>query len=81
VILTDAGGNADAVSRSDKGHGGVLVEKSAEAIAEALIELYNQPEQLAQMATFAKSHALEFYGENVMIDRYSEIFNLVNSDP
>jgi len=77
VVLTNAGGSADAVSRSDKGFGGVLVEKQASALAECLAELANQPEKLASMSSFARAHAKEYFDKKTMIDRYSVIFSSV----
>jgi glycosyltransferase involved in cell wall biosynthesis len=78
VVLTDAGGSADAVSRDDSGTGGLLVEKSAAALAAGLIELAREPERLTAMSEFAKSYASRHFDKTLMIDRYSEIFDAVH---
>lgn len=78
VVLTDAGGSADAVSQNPDGRGGVLVEKTPEAIAASLIYLSANPEELTSMSTFAKSYAARYFDKQTMIDRYSEIFDAVN---
>lgn len=77
VVLTNAGGSADAVSKSDQGFGGVLVEKDASALAQCLGELATQPETLAAMSSFARAHAAQYFDKKTMIDRYSSIFSLV----
>lgn len=77
VVLTNAGGSADAVSRSDAGYGGLLVEKQAGALASCLAELVKQPEKLAGMSRFARDYAVQWFDKKTMIDRYSEIFSSV----
>ncbi|ASJ71038.1 glycosyltransferase [Granulosicoccus antarcticus] len=77
VVLTDAGGSADAVSRNEHGVGGLLVEKSAEALAECLSALAVDPQRLQEMSAFAQSHASHHFDKTLMIDRYSEIFDKV----
>ncbi len=77
VVLTDAGGSADAVSKSDTGSGGVLVERSAAALAVCLAELANQPRKLQEMSQFAQSYAVKYFDKSLMIDRYSAIFDAV----
>lgn len=79
VVLTNAGGSADAVSRSEEGRGGILVECTAEAIAESLHHLATHPEELAAMGVFAKAYAVKHYDKRLMIDRYSDLFDSVNA--
>ena len=50
VVLTRAGGSADAISRSADQCGGLLVDKSAEAIAAAIAELFADRPRLNSMA-------------------------------
>ena len=78
VVLTDAGGSADAVSRNEDGYGGLLVDCTAEALAECLADLIEQPDKLSAMADFAKAYALQHFDKKMMIDRYSEIFDSVH---
>lgn len=78
VVLTDAGGSADAISQDSQGEGGLLVEKSAEAIAAALKELAAQPERLKDMSQFASRYAAKYFDKKRMIDRYSGIFDSVD---
>lgn len=77
VVLTDAGGSAEAISQDEHGAGGILVGKSPEALAEALQQLASDPERLARMSAFARSHAAIHFNKALMIDRYSDVFDAV----
>lgn len=77
VVLTNAGGSADAVLRNEHGEGGLLVEKSAEALAECLRVLAAEPQRLEEMSAFAQANAPVHFDKTLMIDRYSEIFDAV----
>jgi len=77
VVLTDAGGSADAISQNSEGCGGILVERSAAALAACLIELFNQPKRLEKMSEFAQSYAVKHFDKSIMIDRYSAVFDAV----
>ncbi len=79
VVLTNAGGSADAIARSSGHCGGLLVEKTAEAIAAAIAELADDRSRLHAMARFASTHAAAHFDKQTMIDRYSEIFDSVSS--
>ncbi len=81
AVLTDAGGSADAVSQDEHGAGGILVERSAEALANCLAELAADPQRLAQMSVFARAHAANHFDKTLMIDRYSDIFDAVQQTP
>lgn len=74
VVLTDAGGSADAISGSGENCGGLLVEKSPEALAAALKELADDRARLAKMGSFAASYALEHFDKQTMINCYSDLF-------
>ena len=78
VILTDAGGSSDAISRSANGCGGVLVDKTPEAIASAVAKLADDKTRLADMAVFAAQHSHKHFDKLTMIDRYSGIFDEVS---
>lgn len=80
VVLTDAGGSADAVLGNDQGVGGLLVEKSAEALAESLGALAAEPRRLREMSAFAQTHAARQFDKMLMIDRYSDVFNAVQHE-
>lgn len=77
VVLTDAGGSAEAVSRKGEEVGGMLVERSAAALAECLGQLESAPETLKAMSDFAQKHAAKHFDKSLMIDRYSDIFDEV----
>ncbi len=77
VVLTNAGGSADAVLRNEHGTGGLLVEKSAEALAECLRVLAAEPQRLEEMSAFAQANASRHFDKTLMIDRYSAIFDAV----
>jgi len=79
VVLTMAGGSADAIADSSGRSGGVLVEKSPEAIAVAIAELANDRSRLCDMSSFAAQYAATYFDKQVMIDGYSEIFDQVTA--
>lgn len=74
VVLTDAGGSADAISASGDECGGLLVEKTPNALALALKELADDRGRLKKMGDFAADYALEHFDKKTMIDRYSDVF-------
>lgn len=81
VVLTDAGGSVDAISQSASGCGGLLVEKTPEAMASAIAELANDRQRLKKMGEFAFKHADAHFDKKVMIDNYSDIFDEVMMVP
>ncbi|MFK7992841.1 MAG: glycosyltransferase [Granulosicoccus sp.] len=81
VVLTNAGGCADAISQSASGCGGLLVDKTPEAIATAIAELAMDRQRLLSMGEFACKHASQHFDKRTMIDRYSEIFDDVVPGP
>ncbi len=74
VVLTDAGGSADAISGSGDECGGILVEKSPDALARALKDLADDRGRLEKMGHIASAFALEHFDKKTMIDRYSDVF-------
>ncbi|MBX2880028.1 MAG: glycosyltransferase [Granulosicoccus sp.] len=77
VILTKAGGNADAVSRSDQGCGGILVDCTPAALADGLYQLATDHEKRKEMGRFAKAYAAAQFDKSKMINSYSELFDSV----
>jgi len=77
VVLTDAGGSADAIARSDNQVGGVLVERSDEALANALRELVLDVNLRNERARFGQSFALSNFDKRHMVQRYVELFQSV----
>lgn len=75
VVLTDAGGAAEAIAREGDQAGGVLVQPSVEAMTEALRDLLLNTEKHALYSSFAQRFALEHFDKRKMIDRYEAIFN------
>lgn len=74
VVLTDAGGSADAISGSGNECGGLLVDQSPDALARALRDLAEDRVRLERMGNFASGYALEHFDKKTMIDRYSDVF-------
>lgn len=74
VVLTRAGGSADAIACADDQAGGYLVEKDAQALAEAVTRLANDSELRSGMADFAQSHALAHFDKAQMVDSYEQLF-------
>ena len=73
VVLTDVGGSADAVAREGEERGGFLVEASAEALADAVRRLIEEPDLRARMSAFAQRHALAHFDQEHMIERYAAL--------
>ncbi|MEH2327215.1 MAG: glycosyltransferase family 4 protein [Nostoc sp.] len=60
--------------------GGIIVEpESADALASAVLELYNQPELAAQLGRKGRKFAIENYSFEQALDRYEELFTDVIS--
>ena len=74
VVLTDAGGSSESIARDDAHCGGVLVEKSAAAMAAAIREMILYPELRAERAAFAQQYALGHFDQKHMVDRYESVF-------
>jgi colanic acid biosynthesis glycosyl transferase WcaI len=67
-----AGTAAKAIRESG---GGVIVEpESADALATAVLNLYNQPELAAQLGRKGRKFAVENYSFEQALDRYEELF-------
>lgn len=55
--------------------GGVIVEpESADALASAVLDLYNQPELAAQLGRKGRKFAVENYSFEQALDRYEDLF-------
>jgi len=78
VVLTDAGGSADAIASADGQTGGVLVERSDEALALALRELVLDVNLRDKRARFGQSHALANFDKRHMVQRYVDLFERVS---
>lgn len=77
VVLTNAGGSADAIARSDNQVGGVLVERCDESLAAALRELVLDVNLRDKRARFGQSYALANFDKRHMVQRYVELFESV----
>jgi len=56
--------------------GGIIVEpESADALAAAVLDLYNQPELAAQLGCKGRKFAVENYSFEQALDRYEELFS------
>lgn len=74
VVLTKAGGSADAIAINGDQFGGVLVEKDHQALAQAVVALVNDKERLQSIGLFAQEHALAHFDMQHMVDQYEELF-------
>ncbi len=74
VLLTRAGGSADAIAGTNNNRFGTLVDKSAESLATAVIAMSKDPLALASMSESAQRYALEHFDERRMIDAYQSLF-------
>lgn len=75
VVLTNAGGSGEAIAYFEDQAGGVLVDCSAEALAEALREMILDPELRAERAEFAHRYALAHFDKLRMVQRYATVFH------
>lgn len=76
VVLTDAGGSADAIAVDGEHHGGLLVAKDARVLAGAVVSLLGDDELRLAMGKFAQTHALLHFDRQQMVDSYEAVFNL-----
>lgn len=68
-----AGTAAKAIKESG---GGIIVEpESADALAAAVLDLYNQPELAAQLGRKGRKFAVENYSFEQALDRYEQLFS------
>jgi len=74
VILTNAGGCADAVATHESQSGGMLVDKDAHALAAAVVSMAQNRQSLNQMGSFGQSYALEQFDMQHMVDQYEHLF-------
>lgn len=74
VVLTNAGGSADAVASDGVHSGGQLVEKDANAVADAIVDLTQNREALNAMGEFAQHYALQHFDLQHMVDQYETLF-------
>ena len=73
VVLTRAGGNADAIARDGALVGGVLADPDPASLAQAIGALVSDRGRLADMAGFARRHALEHFDTRRMVDGYASV--------
>ena len=74
VVLTDAGGSADAIAQSGSQLGGLLVEKDSVALADGIAGLVGDLSKLSDMSEFAQLYALEHFDLQHMVDQYEQLF-------
>jgi len=70
VVLTDAGGSADAVAIDGDERGGFLVPQDPQALADAVRRLAEDRPLRERMAAFARRHALANFDQEHMVERY-----------
>lgn len=73
------GAAAQAIQAS--GGGLVVAPEDAEALAQAILQLYHNPEQAQQLAQQGRHHALEHYAFQGALDRYEALFNSLVPKP
>lgn len=74
VVLTNAGGSADALAIEGEKRGGWLVDKDATQLANAVASLANDSTMRQSMASFAQQYALAHFDKEHMVDQYAELF-------
>jgi len=73
VVLTDAGGCADAIARTDNEAGGVLVSQDANSLAAAVVDLASDAAKRKHMGAFAKSFAVKNFDLEQMVNHYADV--------
>lgn len=74
VVLTDAGGSGETIACEGEQVGGVLVQRDAKALADAIRQMIVDPELRRSRAEFARKYAPSHFDKRQMIDRYAQIF-------
>jgi len=74
VVLTNAGGSADAIAGTQEQRYGLLVDKSAEALADAVFSMHREGAGLKQRGQQAQQYALSHFDKRQMIDAYQRLF-------
>ncbi|MEE9335520.1 MAG: glycosyltransferase [Granulosicoccaceae bacterium] len=74
VILTNAGGSADAIAGTAVKPHGMLVEKSAQALADAVINMREEGISLEERGKQAQEYALAQFDKRQMISSYQQLF-------
>ncbi|MFK8080944.1 MAG: glycosyltransferase [Granulosicoccus sp.] len=74
VVLTDAGGCAEAIASRGDQTGGELVSQDAAELARAVRQMILQPQLREERAQFARKYARENFDKRQMIDKYEAIF-------
>ncbi len=77
VVLTRAGGSADAIAHGADTAGGMLVEKSAHDLAAALSDMIRLPTERVARGRFAQQYALAHFDKRHMVERYQRLFQSV----
>ncbi|MBX2839998.1 MAG: glycosyltransferase [Gammaproteobacteria bacterium] len=75
VVLTNAGGSADAIGIDADQCGGLLVDKDAVALAAAITTLANDAQRLNAMSEFAANYAHKHFDKSAMVDSYEQLFD------
>ena len=74
VVLTNAGGSADAIAGSGVHRYGLLVDQSAQALADAVISMQSEGGGLAERGQQAQQYALAHFDKRQMIHAYQQLF-------
>jgi len=74
VVLTKAGGSADAIAVDGELYGGVLVEKDYQSLADAVVALVKDKEHLQSIGSFGQQYALAHFDMQHMVDQYEALF-------
>ncbi len=71
VVATRAGGNPELIADNETG---VLIERSPEALADALISLLSNPSRRAAMGLAARRRAESHFSADVMVDNIESLY-------
>ncbi|MFK7994862.1 MAG: glycosyltransferase [Granulosicoccus sp.] len=74
VVLTDAGGSAEAIARQSDQVGGVLVKPDVSELFKAIRQMVLDPQLREERSQFARTFALENFDKSQMTDHYEVIF-------
>ena len=72
MIVTDVGGNSEAVLHDQTGY--VVPPHQPKAMAEAIVELALDQERISVMGTMGRTRISEFFSLNGCIDRYENLY-------
>ena len=75
VIATTAGGNVELISSAEVGW--LIRRKDHRALTSAILDVIEQPERAAKVATYAREHIVRGFSKDLRISRLEELYRSI----